>query len=100
MKGFMSFDFVFKIIMKFVLICILLSFLNRIDGQEDDIELIAGHVVSSRISRVYISIIGKLFQIFRHGDRTPLSTYPTDPVKPSEWPNGYFTFSIKYLRFF
>jgi hypothetical protein len=60
MKGFMSFDFVFKIIMKFVLICILLSFLNRIDGQEDDIELIAGHVVSSRISRVYISIIGEI----------------------------------------
>ena len=86
--------------MKFVLICIILSFLNRIHGQEDDIELIAGHVVSQKISRVYISIIGESFQVFRHGDRTPITTFPTDPVKPSDWPNGYFTFSIKYRVFF
>ncbi|CAF3024969.1 unnamed protein product [Rotaria socialis] len=33
-------------------------------------ELVAGHV------------------IFRHGDRTPVTTFPTDPVKPSDWPNG------------
>ncbi|CAF0863618.1 unnamed protein product [Rotaria sordida] len=26
--------------------------------------------------------------IYRHGDRTPVTTFPTDPVKPSDWPNG------------
>ncbi|CAF0892168.1 unnamed protein product [Rotaria sp. Silwood1] len=34
-------------------------------------ELIAGHV------------------LFRHGDRTPISTYPTDPMKEKDWPNGF-----------
>ncbi|CAF2381501.1 unnamed protein product [Rotaria sp. Silwood2] len=46
----------------------LLTFLNEINGQQ--MQLIAGHV------------------IYRHGDRTPVETFPTDPVKPNEWPNG------------
>ncbi len=37
--------------------------------------------------------------MFRHGDRTPITTFPLDPVKPSEWPNGYLIFSRK-LSFF
>ena len=31
----------------------------------------------------------RLFQLYRHGDRTPVTTFPLDPVKPDEWPNGY-----------
>lgn len=29
-----------------------------------------------------------IFQIFRHGDRAPLSTYPRDPHKSYKWPDG------------
>ncbi|CAF1230200.1 unnamed protein product [Rotaria magnacalcarata] len=52
----------------FFLSYILLTISNEVHGQQ--MELIAGHV------------------IFRHGDRTPVTTFPTDPVKPSDWPNG------------
>uniref|UniRef100_A0A803SX77 acid phosphatase n=1 Tax=Anolis carolinensis TaxID=28377 RepID=A0A803SX77_ANOCA len=27
--------------------------------------------------------------VFRHGDRTPISTFPTNPVKEDVWPQGY-----------
>jgi hypothetical protein len=48
---------------------IFLILLKQINGQQ--MELIAGHV------------------LFRHGDRTPITTYPTDPMKEKDWPNGY-----------
>ncbi|CAF5155116.1 unnamed protein product, partial [Rotaria magnacalcarata] len=51
-----------------VIIIFLIS-LNQIYGQQ--MELIAGHV------------------LFRHGDRTPITTYPTDPTKETDWPNGF-----------
>ncbi|CAM4759161.1 unnamed protein product [Rotaria magnacalcarata] len=51
-----------------VIIIFLIS-LNQIYGQQ--MELIAGHV------------------LFRHGDRTPITTYPTDPMKETDWPNGF-----------
>lgn len=28
------------------------------------------------------------FQIYRHGDRTPIEPYPTDPYKKDHWPEG------------
>ena len=56
-------------------IIILFILLNQINGQQ--MELIAGHV------------------LFRHGDRTPITTYPTDPMKEKDWPNGYI---LKYLH--
>lgn len=32
----------------------------------------------------------KIVMIHRHGDRTPLSTYPNDPYRdPSYWPDGW-----------
>ncbi|KRY72863.1 Lysosomal acid phosphatase, partial [Trichinella pseudospiralis] len=27
--------------------------------------------------------------LYRHGERTPLSTYPNDPYKEAAWPNGF-----------
>ena len=29
------------------------------------------------------------FQLFRHGDRTPIATFPTDPYREADWPNGW-----------
>ncbi|CAF1541842.1 unnamed protein product [Adineta steineri] len=53
----------------YVLVCILSIFLHQINGQQ--MQLIAGHV------------------LYRHGDRTPVTTFPLDPVKEKDWPNGY-----------
>ncbi|MGH0183860.1 UNVERIFIED_CONTAM: hypothetical protein FKN15_013149, partial [Acipenser sinensis] len=30
-----------------------------------------------------------LFQLYRHGDRSPVRTFPTDPHQESAWPQGF-----------
>lgn len=36
--------------------------------------------------------------LFRHGDRTPLRTYPTDPYKNYSWPGGWGALTTKGMR--
>ncbi|CDW52201.1 His Phos 2 domain containing protein [Trichuris trichiura] len=33
--------------------------------------------------------MGINFQLYRHGERTPVSTYPNDPYQEDAWPNGF-----------
>lgn len=54
---------------KFLLAFIIVNCFQRIDAQSRT--LIAGHV------------------LFRHGDRTPIVTFPTDPSQEKDWPNGF-----------
>uniref|UniRef100_A0A803SPT5 acid phosphatase n=1 Tax=Anolis carolinensis TaxID=28377 RepID=A0A803SPT5_ANOCA len=41
---------------------------------------------SLRLSQQFFQLF---HQVFRHGDRTPISTFPTNPVKEDVWPQGY-----------
>ena len=38
-----------------------------------------------------------LYQVFRHGDRSPVGTYPTDKYTESDWPQGYGQLSLVRL---
>ncbi|KRX53428.1 Lysosomal acid phosphatase [Trichinella sp. T9] len=37
-------------------------------------------------------------QLYRHGERTPLSTYPNDPYKEDAWPNGFKQLTVEGCR--
>ena len=41
-----------------------------------------------------------LLQVYRHGDRSPTKTYPTDPYQEDAWPQGWgqLTQVRKYVR--
>jgi len=38
-------------------------------------------------------------QLYRHGDRSPQKSYPTDPYNESAWPQGFGQLSIVRLFF-
>ncbi|XP_047362325.1 lysosomal acid phosphatase-like [Vespa velutina] len=42
--------------------------------------------------------IQQVIFLFRHGDRTPLKTYPSDPYKNYSWPGGWGALTTKGMR--
>lgn len=74
-----------------------ITFVSRTTSQNDEITLESVAIVSSLIYNVkifYLLVITFfaciLLQIHRHGDRTPLMTFPTDVhLNDSYWPDGW-----------
>ena len=56
--------------MIFILNCIVLIVIHKIDCQS--MQLRAGHVVSCLIWQLKLPAIANIYQLFRHGDRTPV----------------------------
>lgn len=94
-----------KAISYFSLICMLLCFeytnATHFNFGEEEIqgvpttlpgELKFAHVVSVKrhLSTFFFYHMVRFLQIFRHGDRTPVDPYPTDPWNNRKyWPTGW-----------
>ncbi|KRZ03297.1 Lysosomal acid phosphatase [Trichinella zimbabwensis] len=46
-------------------------------------------VGSSELELIFTQVL------YRHGERTPLSTYPNDPYKEDAWPNGFKQLTVE-----
>ncbi|KRZ54427.1 Testicular acid phosphatase -like protein [Trichinella nativa] len=49
-------------------------------------------VGSSELKLIFTQVL------YRHGERTPLSTYPNDPYKEDAWPNGFKQLTVEGCR--
>ena len=45
-----------------------------------------------------MSLHGQVHLLFRHGDRTPIAAYPTDPYKDYPWPGGWGQLTLRGMR--
>uniref|UniRef100_A0A670ZAN0 Acid phosphatase, prostate n=1 Tax=Pseudonaja textilis TaxID=8673 RepID=A0A670ZAN0_PSETE len=49
-----------------------------------------GHpMLNEQNNGALLSLVKGGYVVYRHGDRSPLSTYPTDPHKAAAWPHGF-----------
>ncbi|KRY47695.1 Testicular acid phosphatase -like protein [Trichinella britovi] len=62
--------------------------------------IFAAHFTFALIQCVGSSELKLIFTqvLYRHGERTPLSTYPNDPYKEDAWPNGFKQLTVEGCR--